>query len=122
MTIPSVEQLAKLPQWARTRINDLEMQRDAAVRELDAFVSTHDTGPVMVHLMSTTSDGGPTHREVRFDAHWIQIDHCGIRLDITLAEGELRLAYGTRSNRTGAVYLKPTSFQQLSLLPIPTRP
>ena len=119
MNAPTSEQIAKLPKWAQDHIENLSRQRKAAVAELDEFVAKHESGAVAVRLMTSDNDGGPTQRQVRFDAHWLEIQHEGIKLDITLAEGELRLAYADRGNRRDAVHFVPTSHQQFALRPIP---
>lgn len=108
--------ISKLPKWAQEQMMDLERQRREAVLALEDFTSKNDTGPVRCRLM--VSDGesrGPTHREVRFDARWVEIEHAGVDLSLTLAGDEIRVAYSTTKSPSGCVYLKPTSFQQFSL-------
>lgn len=117
MSKPTEEQIAKLPKWAQEHIRTLEQQRREVVGVLEDFTQAHATGPVRCRMM--VSDGeaerGPSHREVRFDARWIEIEHVGVHLGITLAHDEIRLAYTTAGRSSGCVYLKPTSFQQFTL-------
>ena len=116
MSRPTSEQIVKLPKWAQEHIRDLERQRMAAVEALEDFTAKNDTGPVCCRLM--VSDGasrGPSSRQVRFDARWVEIDHAGVHVDLTLAEGEVRVAYTLSARAAGCVYLQPTSFQQFKL-------
>jgi hypothetical protein len=108
--------ISKLPKWAQERIRDLERQRIAAVEALDAFEAAHATGPVTVNQMVCDKNGGPSIRKVRFDAHWLVIEHAGVELNITLAADEIRLGYSQAGRvSVSAVYFQPTSFQQFKL-------
>ncbi len=108
--------ITKLPKWAQERIRNLERQRIAAVEALDDFEAAHATGPVTVHQMVSDKSGGPSSRKVRFDAHWLTIEHAGVALDITLADDEIRVSYTQgKSMPSSPVYLQPTSFQQFKL-------
>lgn len=110
--------ISKLPKWAQELIKDLERQRQAAVSALEDFTKANDTGPVRVRMMVCDGESrGPSSREVRFDAHWLEVEHAGVHLGITLAGDEIRLSYSPVGRSSGAVYLKPTSFQQFSLKP-----
>lgn len=117
MSKPTAEQIAKLPKWAQEHIQTLERQRREVVGVLEDFTQVNNTGPVRCRMM--VSDGeaerGPSHREVRFDARWIEIEHADVKLDITLAHDEIRLSYTQLGRASGCVYLKPTSFQQFTL-------
>lgn len=116
MSKPTAEQIAKLPKWAQEHIQTLERQRREVVGVLEDFTQANNTGPVRCRIMVSDGEGvGPSHREVRFDAHWIEIDHAGVSLSITLAHDEIRVAYSQEKRASGCVYLKPTSFQQFTL-------
>lgn len=115
MRTPSDEQIERLPQWAQAYIKDLRRQRAIAISELQEFVDAHATGAVAVRLM--TSDGesrGPTLRTVRFDAHMLELTHAGVKVDIVLADGEVRVSYEGTPYGTRAV-LVPTSYQSMRL-------
>ena len=108
--------ITKLPKWAQEKIRDLERQRQEAVSALRDFTEAHDTGAVRCRLLVCDGESkGPTYREVRFDARWIEIEHAGVKLDVTLPSDEIRVAYSTPGRASGCVYLQPTSFQQFKL-------
>ncbi len=52
--------LSKLPKWARERITNLERQRDEAVRQLNEFCATQTPSGIWVdELVSTGEQAGP---------------------------------------------------------------
>ena len=118
--MPDVNQL---PKWAQKRIQDVERERDVAVRTLREYCDSQTPAPFRFPDYVSDGDdprGGPTLRTRYVQAHRMTLEHAGIALDIVLREGVIDLQYAAIDARLRhGVILQPRSFQALYLLCAP---
>lgn len=116
---PEQDKIDKLPKWAREYINDLENERDAALRSLHKFRDEDTPSNIYTENMVCTNEQenskAPTvyRRYVQDDK--IYIDYNGIRADIFLNRGEIDIQYSLGNRFTADVILQPVSYQKIVL-------
>lgn len=114
--------LNKLPKWAQAHIEKIERERDAAVAQLREFTDEQTPADMWVEDSAHTGENpGPTRRKRYINGRFLEIDHAGVRIKITLALDEVRFSYGTHSPYDGAVWLLPSAHQQFVIKPFPER-
>lgn len=122
--ILSEEALAKLPAWARKHLEDVERERDVAIKTLEDFKDqqTQSAFSYDDHIWKPGVVGPVTIR--RFvQTHTIEVEHGGVwlrvlcRNDSPRTEEGIEIQWGEAgSYQAGHVAFVPTSFQQASLI------
>ena len=82
------EQFSKLPKFAQEIINRLEMERDAAIRELNSFCDSQTKANFYVEeLVCTGEDQGPSNKVKYIQGRKLSVSFRDINLDILLSDG-----------------------------------
>lgn len=69
------EQFAKLPKWAQNYIRDLEMRRDAAIRQLKEVADTQTPSRISFNTNACTGENsGPTFRAGYVHPHVYEVN------------------------------------------------
>ncbi len=106
--------IKKLPKWAQEHINDLQRQRDIAVRDLRDWADQQTPSPFSVSELVSIKDGGP-ERFVRYvQAHRIDITYLGVEATVILRDRGIDIQYNNDCGEE--VALIPYSYQQISLI------
>ena len=85
MSVPTPEQIKKLPQWAQSYITGLQRQREEAVSTLSRFHDDQEIQPIRVpEHVCDQEKGGPRFLQRYVKGRSIEIDWMGISLRITL--------------------------------------
>lgn len=110
------EKIAKLlPRWAQLHIEDLQRQRDEAVRTLENF--TQEQKPQHFYMESTVciKQGSPTTLRRYIHGHWLRYEHRGLDFTIIEYEDHVSFQYGqVRGLRD--ILMQPSSYQQFKLI------
>lgn len=115
--------IAKLPVWAQLHIQDLQRERDIAVRELQEYCDNSTPSNIWTEELvsdGANKNGGPTLRTRYIQANKLSIQYAGARLEILLRPGRewhdvIDLQYGRPNRINGDVMLQPRSHQQFYL-------
>ena len=114
--------IEKLPKWAQEHIDTLERQRDAAVGQLRKFTDEQTPARIWIEDSACTGEErGPTTRKRYVDGHFLEIEHAGVHVSITLAEGEIRFSYGAKQYSISPMWLLPSGWQQFAIKPFPEK-
>jgi hypothetical protein len=108
--------ISKLPKWAQQHIEDLQRQRDIAVKRLNEMTDDQTPSPFYADQYDSTKTP-PESRRVYFQAHRMTVGHLGLELDIILRDDGIDCAYYSGDRRVGDICLTPTSFQSFTLKP-----
>lgn len=111
------EQIKKLPKWAQSYIEEIERQRDTAVRELNKYLDAQTPSPFYTDDMICTGENkGPTTKKRYLQIHRLTVEYAGVSLQVLLRDGiELKWEAAPRFS-SGHVAAVPTSFQTLELI------
>jgi len=97
-------QIDKLPKWARKYISDLQMERDAAVRDLERFIDEQTPSEIFVRELvcdgSSPNGTGLSERIRYIQGRAVEIRHAQIELRVLLRDGAIDLSW-TGSNGAG---------------------
>ena len=108
--------LSKLPKWAQQHIEDLQCQRDIAVRRLDAMTDDQTPSPFYIDQYDCTKTPSE-NRRTYFQARRMTVGHLGVELYIILRDEGIDCQYRSEDRRVGDICLTPTSFQSFTLKP-----
>lgn len=99
------QKISKLPKWVQNHINDLERQRDVAVRELNAYVNTQTSSPFYIDDLVCTGEknNGPSTKRRYIQSSRMDVEFRGVHLTIVLRPQDrgMWLSYGSIDNLTG---------------------
>lgn len=117
---PTAEQVKKLPKWAQDYIEQLERQREAAIKAMEDAANGTTPAPFYFEDHACIRDGGPTTVRHYVQAPWLKFDYGGLHVDFLLREhGEdkvLDIQYGPDDRLVGGkIVLEPRSYRQLYL-------
>ena len=115
---PTPEQLAKLPVWARTHIEDLAREREVALNALNKYVDEQTDSPFYVESLECTGEkAGPSLKRRYIQTARMTVKFKGVELNIMLRDRDgIELQWGDASH-TGHVAFVPSSFQSALLIP-----
>lgn len=93
---PTPEQLAKLPVWARSHIQDITREREVALRALNKYVDDQTTAPFYIEEMECTGEQrGPSFKRRYVQSTKMTVEFKGVELNIYLRENEgIELSWG----------------------------
>jgi hypothetical protein len=110
--VPTKEQIAKLPVWAREYLVGLARERDVAIDALNKWGDSQTKSPVSVP--EYVCDGERT-RYVN-DARHIRFTWAGVGLDVYLTDPEeIRLQWSGVDRGLADICMQPYSFQSIRL-------
>ena len=88
-TNPTEAQLAKLPKWAQEHIEDLRMQREAAIRALAQFTDEQTPAPFWCDDMHCTGEeAGPTQRKRFISTRSVYVRWAGVEVRVQLHDDD----------------------------------
>lgn len=110
--------IENLPKWAQSYIDDIERERDVAIRKLDDYLATAKPSSIYVEDLVCTGEEG---RSPSFKRHYIQsngvtFEHRGVLLRVLLRDEGIDCGYGLTNRESGSVCLTPRSYQQFYLM------
>lgn len=119
--IATPAQIAKLPQWAQSHIEDLSRERDIAIRALNKYVDGQTESSVFIDELEslgeqrTDTTNSPSFKRRYIQTKRVSFEWKGIDLDVYLEDGGIALSWGTLRRTMGEVALVPQSFQKVML-------
>jgi len=112
----SDEQFNKLPKYAQEHIEELQRDRDLAIKKLNDFLDSQTPSPIYVDDMIAFS-GGP--KQIRQYVHGQRVffEKDGVTLEVSLFDDyrNIEMRYYQTKRLTGSVALTPVSHQHLRL-------
>lgn len=114
----------KLPRWAQRHIEELQRQRDEAVRELNEWVDHQTPSPIFINeYVGIGEQRGPSEKRRYIQGRGLSIEWQGVSLDILLAKDDsqrddgIEIRWGGERRLSGSmVAMIPKSFQMVSLV------
>jgi hypothetical protein len=123
--LTEAERIAKLPAWAREKIETLERERSIAVRDLTAFLDKQTPSDIYVEEYRVGQSVGelrPTSEKIYVQGHHVTINAHGVELRVSTKYGSTNddsivLQWAVAGLAfSGEVAMVPLSFQQVRLL------
>lgn len=109
--------ISKLPKWARDHIEDLQRDRDIAVRALNAYVDQQTKSPIFIDEMECIGEKcGPSLKRRYVQANGINIEAHGVHLHVLIREDHLDLQWSSSGSRRSDIAMIPTSNQKVRLV------
>ena len=117
------EEIAKLPKWAREKVESLQRERDVAVSNLNKWIDESTPSPISVQELVCLGEGSgsPSFKTRYIHATDIQFDWEGVHLDVRLRKSGnmhnscIQLAWHG-AHTSEHVALVPSSFQSIDLI------
>jgi hypothetical protein len=118
MSAPDQEKIDKLPAWVRNHIEELELQRDVAVRTVKEFEDAQTKSPFFYeeHIWTPKQSGPePVRRYVQTNR--MVAVHGGVELSVLIRDDHLELTWGEAGTfHGGEIAMIPESYMQARLV------
>jgi len=109
--------LQKLPKWAQEAFNNLQRERDTAVRALNKYLDNETESPIFQEdVLCTGENKGPTFKKRYIQGRRISVDHCGIEVGIYLDDDRIQVIYNGKTGKDA--YIKHPSSNCIELVSI----
>lgn len=109
--------IKKLPKWVQEHIQNLQRQRDVAVRELNNYIDSQTPSPFYVDgLVCTGEESGPSLKRRYIEGNKMSVNHDGVSLSIHLRDGHIDLQWHSARSFTGDVAFIPSACQAARLV------
>ena len=121
---PTPKQIAKLPKWAQSHIEQLDRQRRSAIDALDKFQDSDEPTGVSYEQFKQLGRGSEFLTR-HLDTHQVQFVHNGASLVVTLHDDErgIQLSWGPEGGHgLGDMCFTPTAYQQARITNLAYQP
>ena len=114
-----MENLSKLPKWAQKEFENLQRERDIAVRALREYTDSQTESPFFIDELESTGDtdgSGPASYTRYVQTHKISVKHGGVLLDIYLRDNNIELQWNNYERHFEDIAFIPESYQKARLV------
>ena len=117
-TLPTPEQIAKLPKWAKERLEDLERLTRVAEAALKEFNDAQTPSEFYVEERLSLGEGSDTYAKRYIQTYKMSVEHDGVKLDVLLRQDErgIELQWHSTDRLMQEVAMVPLSFNKVKVL------
>lgn len=117
-SLPTPEQIAKLPKWAQEYVKDLERRVVIAERTLKKYTDTQTPSEFYIDDLLCIGNGTPQVSRKYVQTHRITAERDGVKVDLLLRLNEpgIEVSWSTSDRMTGEIAMIPFSFQKIKLV------
>ena len=117
-SLPTPEQIAKLPKWAQERMEDLERRTRVAEERLKEYLDAQTLSEFYVEDYVSTGEGSDKHVNRYIQTYKMAVERDGVKLTILLRQDEkgIELQWNSTSRLMNEVAMVPLSFNKVKIV------
>jgi hypothetical protein len=117
-TLPTPEQIAKLPKWAQERLADVERRTRVAEEKLKEYLDAQTPSEFYVEEYVSTGEGSDKYAQRYIQTYKMAVETGGVKLTILLRQDEkgIELQWNSTSRLMQEVAMVPLSFNKVKIV------